>query len=144
MTKHSLIRTIYLYLFALLGLVLLTIGGVRFVDMGLKAFVFTKAEEDERLRDKMLPSLVYPIKRVEEIQDNEELSDEERTTITQWLEDYKEWQKRSSEINYVTVRRHKDASFNLSLILIGLPLYLYHWIIIKKEIKNKAKAQQTA
>ena len=39
-THYPLIRTIYLYLFALLGLALLTIGGVRFVDMGLKAFVF--------------------------------------------------------------------------------------------------------
>ena len=41
---HSLVRTIYLYLFALVGLALLTIGAVRFVAMGLKAFVFTKAD----------------------------------------------------------------------------------------------------
>ena len=92
----------------------------------------------------MPPSLDYPIKRVEEIQGNEELSEEDRVAITQWLEDYKEWQERSSKINYVTVRRHKDASLNLSLILIGLPLYLYHWIIIKKEIKNKDKASKKA
>ena len=41
------------------------------------------------------------------------------------------------EVNYVTAKRHRDASLNLSLILIGLPLYLYHWRIIKKETKNK-------
>lgn len=104
MGKHSLIRTIYLYLFACLGLVLLTIGGVRFLDMGLKAFVFTKAEQEQRYDVK--PSLsVEP------------------------------------EVSYVTVKRHRDASLNLSLILIGLPLYLYHWRIIKKETKNREKEE---
>ncbi len=102
MEKHSLIRTIYLYLFACLGLVLLTIGGVRFLDMGLKAFVFTKAEQEQRY-DVSPPSSDEP------------------------------------EVSYVTVRRHRDASLNLSLILIGLPLYLYHWRTIKKETKNKEK-----
>ncbi|GAG22415.1 unnamed protein product, partial [marine sediment metagenome] len=52
---HPLVRTIYLYLFALVGLALLTIGAVRFVDMGLKAFVFTKAEELQRLYEAMPP-----------------------------------------------------------------------------------------
>ncbi len=100
MEKHSLIRTIYLYLFACLGLVLLTIGGVRFLDMGLKAFVFTKAEQEQRYGTKP------------------PLSDE-------------------PEVSYVTAKRHEDASLNLSLILIGLPLYLYHWRTIKKETKEK-------
>ena len=45
-THYPLIRTIYLYLFALLGLVLLTIGSIRFVDMALRAFVFTKADQE--------------------------------------------------------------------------------------------------
>ena len=100
MGKHSLIRTIYLYLFACLGLVLLTIGSVRFLDMGLKAFVFTKAEQEQRYDTS--PSLsVEP------------------------------------EVSYVTAKRHRDASLNLSLILIGLPLYIYHWRTIKKETKDK-------
>jgi len=104
MEKHSLIRTIYLYLFTCLGLALLTIGGVRFLDMGLKAFVFTKAEQEQRY-DAMPPSSVEP------------------------------------EVSYVTAKRHRDASLNLSLILIGLPLYFYHWRIIKKETKNKEKEE---
>jgi len=104
MEKHSLIRTIYLYLFTCLGLVLLTIGGVRFLDMGLKAFIFTKAEQEQRY-DAMSPSSVEP------------------------------------EVSYVTAKRHRDASLNLSLILIGLPLYLYHWRLIRKETKNKEKEE---
>lgn len=136
MGKHSLIRTIYLYLFACLGLVLLTIGGVRFLDMGLKAFVFTKAEQEQRY-DAMPPLLVYPVEKIEELQDKEELTEEEKTAIRQWLIDYENWQERTPEVSYVTARRHRDASLNLALILIGLPLYLYHWRTIKKETKNE-------
>ena len=81
--------------------------------------------------------LVYPVEKIEELQDKEELTEEEKIAIRQWLVDYESWQDRVLEVNYVTTRRHQDASLNLSLILIGLPLYLYHWGIIKRETKNK-------
>jgi len=136
MNSHSSIRTIYLYLFALVGLVLLTIGGVRFVDMGLKFFVFTKAEEEQRMIY-LQPTMYYPIEGLERLQGEEGLSDEEKVLLKQWLQDYKNWQESTSKINPVTARRHRDASLNLAMILIGLPLYLYHWLTIKRETGNK-------
>lgn len=136
--QHSLVRTIYLYLFTLLGLVLLTIGGVRFVDMGLKAFIFTKAEEEQRLIYRQ-PPIVYSVEKIEKLQNEESLSEEEKTAIKQWLTDYKEWQERISKIDHVDSKRHKDASSNLAMILIGLPLYLYHWGIIKRELRRQEK-----
>ena len=41
----SLIRKIYLYLFSLIGLVLVVIGCVQLVNLGLKAYVFTAADQ---------------------------------------------------------------------------------------------------
>ncbi|MDD5590262.1 MAG: hypothetical protein PHQ47_03785, partial [Candidatus Portnoybacteria bacterium] len=67
MDKHSLIRTVYLYTFALLGLVLMTIGGVRFIDMGLTAFVFTKADNEQRLINKQLSFAPIEVERLEKI-----------------------------------------------------------------------------
>jgi len=133
--RHPLVRTIYLYLFALVGLALLTIGAVRFVDMGLKAFVFTKAEELERLYQKMPPMMPYPPERIEELQEGEALSEDEKATIKRWAADYKDWRERRSKIDPVTARRHRDASINLAMILVGLPLYLFHWRIIRRETK---------
>jgi hypothetical protein len=137
---YPLIRTIYLYLFALLGLVLLVIGTIRFVDMGLKAFVFTKAEEERRLFNKQppMPYQIERIKQIEKVQGDEGLSEEEKVIIRQWLTDYKNWQERSSKIDPVVTRRHRDASINLSMILVGLPLYLYHWRIIRRETKKNS------
>lgn len=142
MEKHSLVRTIYLYTFALLGLTFLTIGGVRFVDMGLKAFVFTKAEEEERIMFTQPPFISPPVplsEEIERVQKKEELelSEEEKILVKQCLTDYKDWKERRAQIDPVTANRHRKASLNLALILIGLPLYLYHWQIIKKETKDE-------
>jgi len=140
MNHYSLIRTIYLYLFTLLGLVLLTIGGVRFVDMGLKTFIFTKADQEQRLMGKQPFYSPYPTERLEKIQNGVqnagEFSEQEKVDIRQWLANYKDWEKNRSEIDPVTAQRHRDASMNLALILIGFPLYIYHWRIIKKETKK--------
>jgi len=142
MKKQSLVRTIYLYIFALLGLVLLIIGGVNFLNMGLKTFIFTQAEEEQRLLYKQIsfpPSIPTVEKIGEGIDAGEEvcLSEQEKITIQNWLTDYNNWKESSLKIDPITVRRHRDASLNLSLILIGLPLYLYHWRIIKRETKEK-------
>ena len=144
MPKHSLIRTIYLYLFAIVGLTLLTIGSVRFLDMGLKAFIFTKAEEEQRLYSKQPPFPPAEISRIAKPEgekllpkDEIKLSGEEKVRVDQWIKDYNNWQEGSAKIVIVTSQRHRDASLNLSLILIGLPLYLYHWSVIKRETKNQ-------
>ncbi|MDA2936004.1 hypothetical protein MYX06_02195 [Patescibacteria group bacterium AH-259-L05] len=136
MKSHSLVRTIYLYVFALLGLVLLTIGSVRFVDMGLRTFVFTLADGERRLEYKR-PPIYYPVERLEKVQAGEEgLSEQEKGEIRRMIGNYKQWEEQRQDIDPITSRRHRNASTNLALILIGLPLYLYHWGVIKKEAKK--------
>lgn len=109
--KHSLIRTIYLYLFALIGLVLLVVGTVNFINMALKAYVFTQAEEQERFYNKrpLLPEGA------------------EREVLEEINEDF----------DPIISRRHREASRNLSMIIVGLPLFLYHWAVIRREIRRK-------
>lgn len=138
MKKHSLIRTIYLYLFTLVGLTLLVIAGVRFLDMGLKAFVFTKAEQEERLYHAKppMPASMATERMEETTKDGAELSEQEKTELRRIIANYKTWQEQADEVDPITANRHRDASINLSMILVGLPLYFYHWRIIKKETKN--------
>jgi hypothetical protein len=141
MAKHPLIRTIYLYLFSFLGLVLLIIGGVRFLDMALKAFVFTQAESEQRVWNKQPPLPPLELEKIAEVSNKEikkkekeiTLSEEEKALIDKWILSYEDWQKKNKNFDPITSRRHREASMNLALILIGLPLYLYHWSVIKKE-----------
>ena len=139
MKKVSIIRTIYLYLFTLVGLILVIIGGTRFVDMALKAFIFTEAEREERIYRKEPPSPALLVDNVRNIREKDEITSTEKEAIERWLVRYEEWEKNYADFDYTKARRHRDASVSLSLILIGLPVYLYHWRIIRRESKEKIK-----
>ena len=141
MEKRSAIRTIYLYIFAITGLVLLIIGGVRFVDMGLNAFIFTAADEEQRLYSRQPPMPIYPVEKIDDIQDGGELTEQQQEAIERWLVDYEAWEEQRAEVDPVTSRRHRDASISLAMILVGAPLYIYHWGAIRKDSKQQAKKQ---
>ncbi len=136
MGKQSAIRTIYLYIFSLLGLVLLIIGGVRIVNMGLRALIFTQADEQRRI-DYMRPPTIYQMEKLEEIglEESEQFTEKEKIQIQSIIQSHEAWQERSSAIDPLTGERHRDASISLAMMLIGLPLYIYHWKMTKKESK---------
>ncbi len=142
LAKHSLIRTIYLYLFALVGLALVVSGTVRFIDMGLKMFVFTKADDIEKVQQKYYGpafSVPFPAEKIQIYGESTstELTETERATLKSWLANYKKWQEEESKIDYLTSQRQKEASNNLAMILVGLPLYLFHWRIIREETREE-------
>ena len=133
--RHGLVRTIYLYLFTLVGLALLISGTVKFIDMGLKAFIFTKAEEPEAIQYRYY-SAPISLEKLEGYENSEALEEEEIATLKTFLKNYKEWEERESKIDYLASKRQREASNNLAMIFVGLPLYLYHWRLIRKELKE--------
>lgn len=143
MQKRSSIRLIYLYIFAITGLVLLIIGGVRFIDMGLKAFVFTAADEEQRLYSRQPPMPIYPVEKLDDIQDGGELTAQQQEAIERWLVEYEAWEERRDDLDPITSRRHRDASISLAMILVGAPLYIYHWGTIRKESKQPPEKSAT-
>ena len=138
---YPLIRTIYLYLFALVGLTLLIFGTVRFIDMGLKAFIFTKADQSIRMKYEEPLSPPMPIEKIEKISKGSKLSQSDQLLIRDWLAGYKEWQSKEGKIDYLSSQRQRQASTNASLILVGLPLYLYHWSVIRRETKRRQEKE---
>jgi hypothetical protein len=147
MEKHSLVRTIYLYLFAMVGLILLVIACVSFLNMALKIFIFTKADEQMRVEYKQPPFGQIAVEKIERISQEAQskqvqitLTENEAQQIDQWLNDYKNYQEGRAKIDPVTTERQQQASINLAMIIIGLPLYLYHWGIIKRETRRQESA----
>ncbi|MFH1193144.1 MAG: DUF5671 domain-containing protein [Candidatus Jorgensenbacteria bacterium] len=123
MERKELIRTIYLYLFSLVGLVLVIIGLVQFVDLGLKAYVFTKAEE----------VIVYPEYPAKPIPSAINKSESEPTAeeLAQYRTAQEATQRQQNESN-----RARTASNALALIIIGAPLFAYHWRIIQRDKRS--------
>lgn len=134
MERDSIVRAIYLYIFAFVGLLFITIGGVRFVDMALKAAVFKQADEEQRLYARQPP---MPAARadMERWASHDALTEEERATVRRWLADYEGWREASAKIDPVVSQRQRDASTSLAFILVGLPLYLFHWRMIRRRAR---------
>jgi hypothetical protein len=139
MKKYPWIRTVYLYLFSMLGLVLLVIGAVNFINMGLKAWVFTGAEMEERVWSLDRPYYDYEMKDITEIETEEGeicLSEDEKERLDEWLTNYEEREAELEDYDPVITNRHQTAAIALALMLVGLPLFLFHWFTIRKENKE--------
>jgi len=135
MAEKPLVRTIYLYLFTLVGLALVIISLVRFIDLGLKTWVFTKADQEQTIYQKQ-PTTPYFLDRVENLKDNPKLTEEELVLVGEWLDDYETWQNDLENFDSLAARRQREASTSIAMILVGLPLYLYHWGIIRRETRS--------
>lgn len=123
MERKELIRTIYLYLFSLVGLVLVVIGLVRLVDLGIKTFIFKKA-------DQVIIYPEYPLKPARIAgEKQEELTPEE---LEKYRAEQKETQEKQQESN-----RSRTASNSLAFLIIGAPLFLYHWKTIQRDKNGK-------
>ncbi len=107
------IRKIYLYAATLIGLIVVLIGAGRLVNLGLKAWVFTEADVSCR----------YPA--VEKPMTSNGTSTEVQSPTEEELQEYEENQRRS--------RRQRDAAESLAFVIVGLPVYLYHWRKVQKD-----------
>jgi len=134
MSKYPIIRTIYLYLFSLVGLVLIITGAIGFLNMGLKAWIFTEAEQEEWVW-RMEPPAYYEdsYDDVVALKDREDLSEEQLESIEAWLADYESWQETHDEYDPVIAERHRTAALSLAQLLVGFPLFLFHWLTIRRE-----------
>jgi len=138
MEKYPLIRKIYLYLFSMVGLVLVIIGAARFVDMGLKTYVFTQAYEQEKMDYARPGYFNKEFVDVVEVQSGKEqisLSKEKTEQLRYVVAEFERWEERQKDFDPIRARKHRDAAGNLAMMLVGLPLYLYHWFVIRKELK---------
>lgn len=99
----SKIRLVYLYLFAAIGLITIIVGTVRMVDLGLKTFVFKDTDKFEVYSSKLPDG--QPELTVEEMQARQE---------------------RETKRN-----RQRQLVEALSMLMVGVPVYLYHWKTIQ-------------
>jgi len=132
--KNPIIRTIYLYLFSLVGLIVLLFGIGSLINLGLKTFIFTKADIDlykEPIHLGYSMTLDEQMLAIREC----ELSEEDKEAISKWLREYEE-----DDIDMRIVRRQEDASRSISQILVGLPVYLYHWGVIVRDRRKEKNA----
>lgn len=135
MSKFTL-RKIYLYLFSLVGLSLIIIGTVGFINLGLQLTFFKEALEYRYgVYQPPYPYWLDSVKLDEAI-NKIELTEEQQKTLLQWQTEFKRYQEKAKSLGYLP---YVADSFtrNLAMLIVGIPVYLYHWGLIKKEHKEE-------
>lgn len=110
------IRIIYLYLFSFVGLLITVIGCVRLVDLGLKTFIFTQADSNP---------VYYNAPRVMPLDKSGSASAEPSQEEIARQQRYEEQNTKRNQ--------HRELASSLAMIIVGIPLYTYHWKIIQKK-----------
>ncbi len=110
------LRKVFLYIFASVGLVLTLIGLVTLLNLGLKTYVFTKA--DNYCYERSVPMMAKD-------QNGEELTKEE--IAKQEADNLRICEEQRAS------NRQGQASTAIALLIVGLPLYFYHWNTIRKD-----------
>jgi hypothetical protein len=105
------VKKVYIYLFSAIGLVIVIIGAVNLISLGLKTWILTKADV----------YYDYPYKPAS--------VDKESEIVQPTEEEMAEYRK-----NDLSSRRQRQASTAIAMIVVGAPLFFYHWRLARKEL----------
>ncbi|MFA5228535.1 MAG: hypothetical protein WC446_02135 [Candidatus Paceibacterota bacterium] len=127
------VRTFYLYTVSLLSLIFLAVGIGNLANTTLKATIFKDAEKRDYSHCYNYP---YYISSFEE----KELSGttiEQQEKVEMMLRDYESWKKENTGESCYRSEREKKIVDSLTMIIISLPLYVFHWAVIRKEKREE-------
>ena len=118
--KHF-VRTLYLYTFSTLGLVLLVIGAVMLVNVCLKTYIFPV----ETYREYYYSDCDYDYGKYDyNLDEYVEYTEEEEAAC--------EEEERVADSD----ARKRDLALGTSLVIVGVPLWIYHWMVIQRRRKE--------
>jgi len=121
--KTVLIKMIYFYLVALIGLLMVAFSSADLVNIGLRTWVFPKADLNQYPQPTCSDMVVKALDAAEtDAQYQARLTDCEKTRI--------------SDDEARAIQKQKDAVRDISFIVVGIPLFLYHWIVIRKDRRS--------
>jgi len=140
---RSVVRPSYFYFVALGSLLMMVIAGGFLVNLVLKTWIFPSAGEADKATRYSEPIAVRLSEEsaVHSIVDCGEACSLDKETValaSQWVTDYGEWQEVSTK-SYDNV--HRQAASTIPYIIVGLPLFWYHWNVVRKESKDKKNQQ---
>jgi hypothetical protein len=126
-TKAGVIKTIYFYLVCFVALMMVVFSTADVINIALKTWVFTKADDNYY----SAPAMVCPAPIVDKTASN--------TVSTQSQAECEKQQiiNQEQDIKNRDAQRQRDVVRDISMIVVGIPLFLYHWRIVrKKDIKK--------
>lgn len=113
------VRTVYIYLATFLGLIFIMIGSATLVNRFLQTYVFPV--------DYYYFNGMYECKTKYDpgAEKERDMTEEEQTECKTQME---EQNKKNAENE-----KNRDFAWSLSMLLVGIPVFIGHWRIVRKE-----------
>lgn len=119
--KVVIIKNIYLYIVSLVALLMVVFSVADVINIALKTYIFTKADQS---------SYSYPPSVCPEAAPGDTSTDKNATPcVTQA-------QQEKMDADNLEAQRQNSLVHDISYILVGIPLFLYHWGVLRKKEMN--------
>lgn len=109
------VKKIYLYAVSLIALVIMVIGAITLLNLGLKTFIFTKADRDFYAME------CFSTKPTAPGESTPKCSAEEEAAMN----------KRNEENR--AAQKQRDAAQSLAMLIVAAPVFYFHWRLARKE-----------
>lgn len=138
--EKSVIRPVYFYFVSLAALIMFVVAGGFLINLGLKTWVFPSAGQADKAAEQ---AYVTPITTVGESGGVPSLItcgakcgiDAETIALAErWQSDYTAWNKEATGSFDSTQRQ---AATSIPFVLVGIPLFWYHWSVVRREAKER-------
>jgi len=137
--EKQVIRPTYFYFVSLAALLMIVIAGGILINTALTTWVFPESNNNN---DHMEISKAYSgandkaiVQSLIDCGEKCEIDEETITLTGQWIVDYEEWE--NNDYSYDNSQR--DAAAAIPYIILGIPLFWYHWNIARSRKKKNNK-----
>ncbi|MBF8280871.1 MAG: hypothetical protein HW383_644 [Candidatus Magasanikbacteria bacterium] len=124
----KLVRNIYLYIVSLITLIMMLVATHSLIDVALRTWVFTKVDIEQSCPYEPYYYGPYPAKPMAA---DGKLSEAERLKLC-------EENKKQQTIQRIS-ERQRELVRDIALLLIGIPLFAVHMLIIRKDRREDKK-----
>jgi hypothetical protein len=131
-SKIKIVRNAYLYISSLISLLFVAIGAYTLLNTGIKYYLLPQAEKGGYSRCNEQPP-VYGL----DGKTSAATTEEQKVQINQLLEDYKTWKANNSGEECYRAERQNNVANAITMIIIALPIFLFHWRLVKREKEDK-------
>lgn len=141
-SEQGVIRPTYFYFISLASLLMIVIAGGFLINITLKTWVFPEAGKADELASKVYATQAVPpedgtVKSIATCGEKCGLSQETIDLAKQWQTDYTAWQKDSG--TFSVNNRERQASTAIPFVALGIPLFWYHWALVRRESRSARK-----
>lgn len=117
-SKSKVIKSLYFYMVSFVALMMVIFSVANMINIALKTWVFTKADMDYY---ELSCQMLYPTDVKAPSPDECEKQKEEN---------------RKQQENMKVAQKQRDLVRDISMILVGIPLFAIHWRIVRKKDEN--------